>query len=182
MGKDKAQLELHGTTILARTIDELRTISDDVLVVGRQLSEPPEVRSLPDHVAGRGPIGGLLTGLRAARFPLCAVVACDLPFLDAAVLRSLLGLAHGYDAVVPCTGGQQHPLHAVYQRGVLPKVEEYIAGAGQSMRGLLSGLRVRWVCEEEMMQLDPSSRSAVNVNTPGEWEEASRQTEGETPR
>lgn len=169
MGRDKAGLSVHGVTLLDRTIAELRCLSDDLVVVGRT-SGRADVRVVPDEIPDSGPVSGLITGLRAARLPLCVVVACDHPFLDAQVLRALAGLAAGFDAVVPQNGPDPQPLHAVYRRGVRPIAEDYFAGGGRSMRGLLDRLSVRWVREEEMTAIDPSGRSVLNVNTPGEWQ------------
>ncbi len=180
MGRDKAQLSLGRITLLDRTVRELRTISEEVLVVGRATCMT-DVRSLTDEMPGSGPAGGLITGLRAARLPLCLTVACDHPFLDAEVLLSLAHLIPGFDAVVPRKGADPQPLHAVYRRDTLPAAEDYFSRGGRSLRGLLDGLHVRWVSEAEMTRIDPSGRSLINVNTPEEWERAATRTEGTVP-
>lgn len=172
MGRDKAQLRLGETSLLQRTIEELETIVADVVVVGRSASGVDGARALADECADSGPVAGLVTGLRAARFPLCVAVACDLPFLDARVLRAMLDLASGFDAVVPLSDGHPQPLHAVYGHDVLSIADKYFSGGGRSLRGLLGNLHVRWVPEEEMTRIDPSGRSLTNVNTPEEWAQA----------
>lgn len=171
MGRDKATLTVGGVTLLDHAIRELRRISDDVIVVGRP-AHLEAVRSLPDEVPRSGPVSGLITGLRAAHAPLCVVVACDYPFLEARVLRALTGISPGFDAVVPRIRGVPQPLHAVYQRAILAVAEAYFSDGRRSMRGLLKRLNVRWVSHEELARLDPSGQSTLNVNTPADWEEA----------
>jgi molybdopterin-guanine dinucleotide biosynthesis protein A len=173
MGRDKATLRLDGSTLLERTIRELQRLSDDVLVIGRTLPAVAGLRSLRDERADGGPVGGLLTGLRSARHPIVIAAACDHPFLSAVALAGLVRLAPGYDAVVPRQSGRPQPLHAVYSKGASTHAETYIGGGGQSLRGLLSGMAVRWVDDAELAWLDPSGRSLLNVNTPDEWSDVS---------
>ena len=51
--------------------------------------------------------------------PHCLVVACDMPFLNADVLRYLVEQRPGYDVVVPSAHGRPQPLHAVYGKACL---------------------------------------------------------------
>lgn len=168
MGRDKASLRRDGATLLERTIQQLRVISREVILVGRE-SAPLGARAVPDQEPGLGPVGGLLTGLRASRFALNVVVACDHPFLEAVVLRALVARAGDFDAVVPKVAGRAQPLVAVYRNDCLRVVEEYVQSGGRSLRGLLPHLSVRWFEEAELAGLDPDFRSFHNVNTPEDW-------------
>src|SRR5947209_7267292 len=94
-GRDKALLVVNGETLLQRTVATLREVAADVVVLG-----PPEratqvsgVEVLQDAVPGIGPLGGIYTALRAR--PGCAalVVAVDMPFLNAVLLRHLVALS-----------------------------------------------------------------------------------------
>lgn len=172
MGQDKALLRLGSGSILDRTLNELRRISDDVIVVGRDADGREGVRAVPDAVQGAGPVGGLLAGLRAARYPLCAVVACDHPFLTAESLAGLADLAEGHEVVVPRVGGKPQPTHALYRRDLIAPVDAFMDGGGRALHRLLALLDVRWVDEDELAILDPGGRSLINVNTPEEWERA----------
>jgi molybdenum cofactor guanylyltransferase len=168
MGRDKASLLWEGATLLERTVEQLDLVSREVIVVGRQ-SAPEGARALTDREPGLGPVGGLVTGLHASRYPLSVVVACDHPFLDAALLRALVDCAGGFDAVVPRVEGTAQPLVAVYRRACVGAVEQYLRTGGRSLQGLLPHLMVRWVEEAELAPIDPDFRSFRNVNTPGEW-------------
>jgi molybdopterin-guanine dinucleotide biosynthesis protein A len=171
MGRDKASLTLDGVSLLQRTVEQLRSISPDVILVGRE-SGDLQARSVGDEIEGVGPIGGLLAGLRAAAYPLSAVAACDHPFLNGRALLALAGLAPGYDAVIPRVDGAAQPLHAVYHRRSLTPIERYVEAGGRSLKGLLEELIVRWVSGTELEVLDPGLRSLLNVNTPEEWQRA----------
>lgn len=169
MGRDKALLASGGETLLDRTVRVLRSCATDILIVGRNGSADSSVRWIPDGEPGRGPLAGLVDGLHAARFPHVMAVACDLPFLDERVLRRLLTLAAGHDAVVPVIGSRAQPLHAIYMKHALPILEKRFAGGDGSLRDAIRALRVRWVHEAELIDLDSQLRSFVNVNTPEDW-------------
>jgi molybdopterin-guanine dinucleotide biosynthesis protein A len=181
MGRDKASLAVGGVTLLDCTIGRLGSVVEDVLVVGREASTGcvSPVRFVPDELPGEGPLGGLLTGLRAARHPYCVVLACDLPFLEVEVLSYLLSLAPDHQAVVPRVGDHAQVLHAVYQRSVIPTIEHLLGMGERRVESLLDHIETRFVAEHEIAPLDPQLRSFVNVNTPEDWADVvhSRSTE-----
>src|SRR5947208_16758174 len=69
MGMDKALLHLDGTTFLGRIVETLDRVVDEVIVVGRERlpRDAARARVVTDELPGRGPLGGLLTGMHAAR-------------------------------------------------------------------------------------------------------------------
>src|SRR4030042_96373 len=121
MGRRKAELILQGETLLARTLRQVRPLCDRLLVsvaAGTSLVLPG-VEVVPDAYPGRGAIIGLASGLRAAGESVLAL-AVDMPFLNLELLRHLIALAPGWDAVVPRPGKFFEPLHAVYAPACLP--------------------------------------------------------------
>lgn len=91
MGRAKAGLEWHGSTLLHRTVGVLvRAVDGPILVVGapdqRLPPLPARVQVVDDPVAGRGPLHDIATGLAAAaRYATSAAVsAVDLPHLHPA--------------------------------------------------------------------------------------------------
>src|SRR5437868_14170574 len=79
MGRDKAQLKLGGLTLLGiirRTASEL---SLPVRTIRR------------DQVRRCGPLGGIYTGLITSRAEAELFLACDMPFVDRALLENIIG-------------------------------------------------------------------------------------------
>ena len=118
-----------------------------------------------DALPGQGPLVGIYSGLRASGDDRCVAVACDMPLLSVALLRHMLELAVGFDAVVLRVGGEIEPLHAVYSRGCLGIMEEMIERGELKVRDLLPRVRVRYVEEDEVDRFDPEHLSWLNVNT-----------------
>jgi len=158
-GRDKGALVVDGRTILERQISELSTVTPDVRVIRRE----------DDLVPGCGPLGGLHAALNAARGDALFLVACDMPFVTAALAAYLLTLAGDVDAVVPRTERGYHPLCAVYGRACLPAVERRLAERRLKMLDLLHDLRVRDVTADDLGRFGNCDRLLANVNTPAEY-------------
>ena len=168
MGRDKALIAFEDRPIIAHVIDTLRELSDDVLIVSNRSAayESFGIRIVPDADPPSGPLGGISAGLAAAQHDLAIVVACDMPFLNTQLLRSLVDRAVNVDAVVPLTGDQFEPLHAVYRRTCLAAIERHLAGGDRRVISFFDEVRVKAVPETDWRSLDPTGRSIANLNTP----------------
>jgi molybdopterin-guanine dinucleotide biosynthesis protein A len=67
-------------------------------------------------------------------------------------------------------------LHAIYQRDIIPALEQQIDCGEYRLESLLDHIETRWITEEEIELVDPGCRSFVNVNTPGDWQAILRQS------
>src|SRR5579875_3832675 len=103
LGRDKALLTIDGETLLARALRCVASVTAEQLVIGppERAAQAPGVRVVPDAYPGSGPLGGIYSALQAASHDSVLVVACDMPFLNGALLAYLLTLAPGYDVVLP---------------------------------------------------------------------------------
>jgi molybdopterin-guanine dinucleotide biosynthesis protein A len=176
MGQDKCRLRFGGVSLLEWVIGRVAQACRPVMVVAAAASDYPDCGAavLGDQWPDAGPLGGLQAGLAAAGTAYAAVVACDLPFVEPAVLAGLVDLTPGWDVVVPVVSGRPQPLYAVYSRAVERTVRTMLRRGDRSLRQLLvqPGLRVRQVGEEELRTWDPVLRSLMNINTPDDYERA----------
>ena len=124
MGADKALLEVGGRPLAAIVATALREAgAAEVLAVGGDAGRLAALglRAVPDSTPGEGPLGGLLTALRAATEDLVVVLACDLPFAAAPAVSAVvdaLTASPGAGVAVPTGAGRLHPLHAAWRRSV----------------------------------------------------------------
>ncbi len=173
LGRDKSLLEIEGQPLLARTVHTLSALSHDLIVVTnapeRYASLGLRVRFVADERPGVGSLMGVYSGLKAARHPHALVVACDMPFLNPALLRYLLALTDGYEVVIPRLDGLPEPLHAVYSQACLPAMERVLRRGQRQIIAFFDQVRVRWVEKSEFAPLDPQGLSFFNINTPQDW-------------
>jgi molybdopterin-guanine dinucleotide biosynthesis protein A len=165
-------IDYQGRPILAHVIETLRQLSDDVIVVSNRsdvygpLAASFGVRIVPDYDPPSGPLGGLAVGLDAMKHDVAIVVACDMPFLNLDLFRYLIERAADFDAVVPQTGDQYEPLHAVYRRSCLAAIQRRLANNERRVISFFQDVRLAVVPEAEWRVIDPTGRSLSNLNTP----------------
>ena len=179
MGRDKALETVDGQSLLQRVITQLSSFSNEIIIVtakGKSLPQffgDPSFRIVADAYPGRGALVGLATGLAASKARYNLAVACDMPFLNPALLRYMLGLKTGFDLVVPRLNDMVEPLHAVYARSCLAPMERLLEQKKNvRINALFELVRVRYVEAEEVDRFDPRRLSFFNVNTQADLERA----------
>lgn len=96
MGLHKPALKVHGDNkpdMLVRTAALLHSCVPEVWVSCRRGQVVPGYTCLHDVQAGLGPIGGIYTALQTlqgTKFEALLVLSCDLPFMQAEILHTLL--------------------------------------------------------------------------------------------
>ena len=174
LGRDKAAEPFGDETLLHRVVRRASESvgSNDVVIVvantGQSERAPADIphRLALDTLPGSGTLGGIYTGLEAARNEWALVVACDMPFLSEPLLRYVTELRAGVDAVVPVIGGRPEPTHALYSRRCIPAISQRLQDGQLKAAGFLDLVRVRYVDEAEARRFDPELLSFFNVNRP----------------
>jgi molybdopterin-guanine dinucleotide biosynthesis protein A len=173
-GADKASLPVGRARIIDRQLAVLRAVADDVCIVANDPGRYADlgVRVIPDAVAGAGPLGGLYTALLDARHEWMLVIACDLPFVTAALLERLVTeRGQEIDAVVPRSARGLEPLCGIYATRCAEVARQRIERGDLQVAGLLDGVRTR-VLEPEAIAPYDEGALFENVNTPHDHERA----------
>jgi molybdopterin-guanine dinucleotide biosynthesis protein A len=168
-GKEKYFFSYRGQTFIARLIDTLSGVVDEIIVVARdaeqcsRFAEIDGIRVVQDIRRGIGPIGGLHAGIRYAHGEELFVVACDMPCVHAGVINLLFSLIDEFDAVIPTWNHDMlEPLHAVYRRSaVMAYIESH---ESLSLRDMIRSLNARYVNVHELQRIDPHLRTFTNIN------------------
>jgi len=178
LGRDKALETVDSQSLLQRVLSQLSSFSSEIIIVtARGESLPrfvgsPRFRVVADAYPGKGALVGLGTGLAASKARYNLVIACDMPFLNQALLRYMLGLTAGFDLVIPRLGELVEPLHAVYAKSCLAPIERLIEQGTLRINALFELVKVRYVEADEVDRFDPRHLSFFNVNTRADLERA----------
>jgi len=178
LGHDKA-LEIIGNRgLLQRVVFHLSFFGSDIIIVAaKEQSFPrfvdyPKLRIVADTYPGKGPLGGIYAGLATSDSFYNLVVACDMPFLNQALLRYMIQLSANFDLVVPRLGDMVEPLHAVYSKGCLAPIKYLLKQGNLRVAELFTLVRVRYVETMEINRFDPKHLSFFNINTEADLEMA----------
>lgn len=177
-GRDKISEKVGSRSLLQLVISVISFFNGDIIIVttGRRsfphLTGYTRLRIITDIYPGKGPLGGLYTGLVASNSFYNLVVASDMPFLNQALLRYMIQLAPGFDTVVPRLGDMIEPLHAVYSKSCTPFLEWLLKQGNLKADDILPLVKVRYVETQEIEMFDPKHLSIFNVNSESDLAEA----------
>lgn len=187
MGEDKALKPFLGRPLIQRVIERLSPIADELIVttnrpddyafLNTSTGSVHRLRLVPDLKPGRGALGGLYTAIAAAKNPIVAVVACDMPFASPTLFEAASKLLDEEEADIVIAKSEEgyEPLHAVYRRATcLPAIEAAIDADQWKVVAWFPQVNVRILTPEEIKRYDPVGLTFWNVNTPEEFAEAER--------
>jgi molybdopterin-guanine dinucleotide biosynthesis protein A len=178
LGRRKDLEIIGGKTLMELVIQKLKLVSSHTLIVtSREQSNFPDAggaKVLVDLYPDKGPLGGIYTGLLASPSSCNVVVACDMPFLNIELLRYMIELLPGFDAVVPrLEEDKLEPLHAIYSKSCLDKMRIHLENDQLMVNRFLGIMNVRYVEQAECQRLDPQLLTFFNVNCQADLDRAS---------
>ena len=170
MGQDKAFLMIEGLPVIERIIQTLQGCFRQLLLVGDRPErfERYHLPVVPDIYPGSS-LGGLYTGLHTARTERIFVTSCDIPFSNPDLIQSICTDTAAYDAVIPATQGGLEPLFALYHKACLPFMQAALEAGNFRITALLQQLQMKTIAPEQLLQIDVTGRSLLNINTPDEY-------------
>ena len=175
---DKVLETVGNRSLLQRVISGVSLLSNDIIIVTASEQTVPEcidypkLRIVTDICPGKGPLGGIYTGLATSTSFYNLVVASDMPFLNQALLRYMIQLSANFDLVAPRVGDLVEPLHTVYTRNCLAPIEHMIKQGKLRVNLFFSLVKARYVEAEEIERFDPEHLSFFNVNTEADLKRA----------
>ncbi len=171
MKSNKALLPYSGELFIERIYRQLAAIFPEVILV----TNTPDLyrflpcRTVPDIFPGMGSLAGIHAGLSHSSTPYIFVVACDMPYLNEALIRRLMAGIEGQDVVIPESDGGLEPLHAVYGKGCLPAMEDALSRGDRKIVDCIDWQKATVIAREEVAEIDPEFLSFRNINTPEEY-------------
>ena len=173
MGQDKAFLEVGGRRVIERVLATVSPLTDDLFISTNSPEQYAEfgLPLIADIYPDKAALGGIYSVIQAARYSSVLVVACDMPFLNTALLKYLIELAPLADVVAPVVEPPQpETMHAVYGKRCLPAIEPRLLANKLRIIGFFDDVSVRYVERADIARFDPHFYSFVNMNTPSEWQ------------
>lgn len=167
-------MSLGTSRLIDRVIGVLRDVFSQLLIVTNtpDVYADLEIPMASDIFPDKGSLGGIYSAIYHVTTPYCFVVACDMPFLNAALMRYMMRQMTDYDVVMPDIEGQMQPLHAIYSKACLMPIERRLAADRLKIVGFLSDVRVHTVTADDIRHIDPECLAFQNLNTPEEFQTA----------
>ncbi|MBU9721036.1 MULTISPECIES: molybdenum cofactor guanylyltransferase [Bacillaceae] len=184
MGENKALLQIKGTSVIENIAQEIDKVVDEVIIVANHPKEYDflNLKIVEDIYKGKGPLGGLQSGLWTSNTEWNLILACDLPFVSTKTAMYLIRRLYNFYqkpnlAVIPKINGRIHPLFGLYHKDVLQKVKLNIKEGNLRMLDLLEQIKADYVTEQDFKNGGFSDleieRSFYNMNYPEDYKKFS---------
>ena len=172
MGQDKALLVLQGEPLWLRQARVLRDAGAGVVAIVRQreqapLALPPNLCLWHDAVIGAGPLAGLHAALSVCETEWLAVLATDMPRIDASWFQWLGTSCRPGGGALARTAAGHEPLAAIYPRTALAEVTRRLERGQRSLQPLADALIANGQMTGVVLPTAETWRMA-NWNTPAE--------------
>jgi len=176
IGLNKAFIRLTpaGRTIAENQIKILKELFGEVLII---TNSPPlyhhlRVEVIRDIIPGKGPLGGIYTGLSSSESFHNFFLACDMPFPNIKLISYMRDRLADYDVVVPRTESGYQAVFAFYSKNCLLPIKRQMDSGNLKIVDFFSRAKVRAIEPEELNKFDPGEMSFFNINTQEDLEKA----------
>jgi molybdenum cofactor guanylyltransferase len=164
----KGFLPFHGRRIIDQNIDIFRGIFRRIFIS----TNTPEryfytgADMVGDILPQKGPMTGIYSVLKVPGVSAVFVTACDMPFINVILMKFLIERwKHGMDALIPIYRKRPEPLFGIYSSNIAEIMASSIRDGNRSLQDFLGRIKVLYIDEEEVRQMDPEGKSFVNINT-----------------
>jgi molybdopterin-guanine dinucleotide biosynthesis protein A len=165
MGTNKSLIEYKGSPLIAHIHRALSPLFEETIVSTNDTLPVPleNVRLIEDQPPGYGPIGGIVSCLEQAKNHRVFISACDIPSIYYDLIAKLMRESKRHAIAVPRDSeGYLEPLHAVYNKSIVPMVRTMMKNDERRIRMVYDHVDTAYV---PLM----SHQKLVNINTPSEY-------------
>lgn len=177
-GRPKGLERVGGRRVIDRVADALAGAADELLLIANDPAAHAWLASVPmatDVRPGLGSLGGIHAAIVRAGRPVL-VVAWDMPFVPAALLRALREAGARADAALPESGSRRglEPLCAYYSTACVPAIERRLDANDMRVVSFFEDVRVERLPEAHVRRFGDPAVLFMNVNTPDDLALAER--------
>lgn len=169
-GRPKGLERVGGERILDRLVAEFEAaLGEPPALIANDPAAPawrPGLRVIADLVPGAGALGGIYTAVAAVPAPV-VVVAWDMPFVTAGLIRALADGLGGADACLPESDGRRgvEPLCAAYGPACAGPIRDALAAGDRRAIAFHAAVRVRTLPPAAIRAFGAPDVLFFNVNT-----------------
>ncbi len=168
-GSNKAFARWGRARVIDQVFNTAKAVCKQVFIVVRNKTGYAEFKDslVKDLIPGKGPLSGLHSALTFCMTEKVFLLACDMPLVNADLLRWMISLNHDASILIPEGPKGLEPLHAIYHKRILPSVEKrLLEGKGLAMRNLLKDHSYEIIPKEVIKRFCPDLLCLESANTP----------------
>jgi molybdenum cofactor guanylyltransferase len=169
-GLIKSKLPVGGKTIISRIIDTIHDVFGEIIIITNTPEEFLEYnyKTVGDHFVKAGPLGGIHAALKTSVKEAVFVFAGDMPLLDKSLIIQQIDAYNSgnYEILVPRINEKIEPLHAIYNKSILKKLEDYLANnRSYAVRDFLELMNSGYM---QLEDTEKTKKAFLNINRPSD--------------
>ena len=174
-GANKALIQVGQDTNLDKMIELGKMIFSEVILVTNN-PEPfcayQGIRIVSDIIQDIGPLAGIHSALYHAECPAVFLFACDMPFINPQLVKAEIAAfeSSNCDILIPRINDFFEPLHSLYRKSVLTKLEDHIRNMDNySIRAFFNKVNSYYW---DLADTEENRRAFSNINTHHDYKKA----------
>lgn len=179
MGEDKAFLNYKGKTFLRHILEEIDKFVDDIVISInkpvnlyeneiKNLKKP--VKFVKDIDKFAGPLNGIVSCAESIKSDKFFLLTCDTPLFNGKLIPFFQSLLEDYDCVIPVIDGKYQFLNTIYSKKSLEVAKNlYLKEMKNSLYAWVKNLKVKYIEEKDIKNIDKNLGSYFSVNTPQQY-------------
>ena len=134
MGVNKSFLEYKGKYIVQHMHDKLSSLFGKIIIITNTRAEYEFLGSEihEDIYKGKGPLGGIHSGLINSQTENNFILSCDIPLITNRSIEFIINYPSNKKIKVPYADGYVQQLCGIYSRSLLPEIEIILNGSKSS--------------------------------------------------
>ncbi|WP_405274475.1 molybdenum cofactor guanylyltransferase [Methanobrevibacter sp.] len=164
MGRDKGSMIIQDKPMIKHILSTLNHQINEAIIVLNEQSRIDKYREfinpqdytypitfVEDKIKNKGPLPGIMTGLSYINSDYALVLPCDSPYVSEKYVNTIFcEIDNNAQAIVPYHDTENklktsEPLHSIYNRNIIPIIEELVNEDVLHIKGLIAKLDTKFV-------------------------------------
>lgn len=144
MGVDKGLMLLNEKAMVQHVIDAVKLVADEIIIVANN----EEYKNfgyvvVADEIKDAGPVAGICTGLKQAKYNYNFILSCDVPYVSKEMLSLLKQEVDDFDVAIFEKANHLHPLIGIYSKNCLSKFEAALNAKALKLKTVLHHVNLK---------------------------------------
>lgn len=161
-GINKSMIKINNQYIINRQLSVISIFFTEYFSISKN-KILPQLPNYTDIYSSIGPISGIHSALLNSKNDYVFVFSCDMPFIQGEIIQKMINSIECSNAevMVPKHKNGIEPLHAIYNKSILPIIEKYIKNGVYKISSIISELNVYYFNINENID-----KVFLNINYP----------------
>lgn len=170
-GQDKAMASFGKTTFIENAIRIVKPLASDLIIsTNHPKHKQFGYKTVADEIKNIGPLGGILSGLKASVTKYNIILSVDMPLMNTSYIQFLLEKSENALITIGMdTKNKQHPMCGIFNQQALPYIEANIIKKRYSLHYLIETSPHHLIVPPPTKAFFYSDKIFHNINTPGDY-------------